>query len=319
MAASSTNILVFGATGLIGKYITEALIKEKSSFGTLGIFTSQSTLDSKAPYIQYLRSNNVQIHVGDVSNEKDILEAYKPYDTIISAFGRAVIASQIPLLALAEQTLNIKRFFPSEYGTDIEYGPKSPNEKPHQQKLKVRKYIRENVKRVEVTYLVTGPYVDGYIGKPSPVDVRMGGFDVKKRKAYLLGSGREKVAFTTMADVGRLLVAAVKSPEQSKNKALIVNSFTATPDEILAEYEKQTGAKWEKEYIPLDLLKQLEEEAWEKEVPWATGFTLKRIWTEGGTLYESRDNEAIGFTKPDTLADAVAEAIKVQETATSKV
>lgn len=35
MAASSTNILVFGATGLIGKYITEAVIKEKSSFGKL--------------------------------------------------------------------------------------------------------------------------------------------------------------------------------------------------------------------------------------------------------------------------------------------
>jgi hypothetical protein len=112
--------------------------------------------------------------------------------------------------------------------------------------------------------------------------------------------------------VGKLLVAAVKSPEQSRNKALIVNSFTTTPDEILAEYEKQTGTKWEKEYVPLDLLKRLEEEGWEKNVPWATGFTLKRIWTEGGTLYSSRDNDAIGLTKPDTLAGAVAEAIKVQ-------
>lgn len=138
--------------------------------------------------------------MGDVSSEKDIFEAYKSYDTIISAFGRAVIASQIPLLALAEQTPNIKRFFPSEYGTDIEHGPKSPNEKPHQQKLKVRKYIRENVKRVEVTYLVTGPYVDGYIGAPNRGDVRLGGFDVKGRKAYLLGSGGEKVAFTTMTE-----------------------------------------------------------------------------------------------------------------------
>ncbi|QDS75962.1 hypothetical protein FKW77_003701 [Venturia effusa] len=315
MVASSTNILVFGATGLIGKYITEALINEKSSFDNLGIFTSQSTLDSKASYIEFLRSNGVKIHAGDVSSSQDVLEAYKSYDTVVSAVGRAVIQSQIPLLALAEQTPNIKRFFPSEYGTDIEYGPKPPGEKPHQQKLKVRKYIRENVKRLEVTYLVTGPYVDGYIGAPNRGDVRLGGFDVKNRKAYLLGTGKEKVAFTTMADVGKLLVAAVKSPEQSKNKALIVNSFTATPDEILAEFERQIEAKWEKEYIPLDLLKQLEEEAWEKEVPWATGFTLKRIWTEGGTLYESRDNETVGFTSPETLADAVAEAIKVQEKA----
>jgi len=93
---------------------------------------------------------------------------------------------------------------------------------------------------------------------------------------------------------------------------LIVNSFTTTPDDILAEYEKQTGAKWEKEYVPLEQVKKLEEEAWDQGLPWATGFTLKRIWTEGGTLYESRDNEAVGFTKPDTLADAVVESIKVQ-------
>lgn len=193
------------------------------------------------------------------------------------------------------------------------------------------------MKRVEVTYLVTGPYADGYIGaKGLKGDPRVGGFDVKERKAFLLGSGKEKVALTTMAEyghfmhklekarmlmrssVGKLLVAAVKSPEQAKNKALIVNSFTATPDEILAEFENQTGAKWGREYVPLGELKNLEEEAWEKGLPWATGFTLKRIWTEGGTLYESRDNEAIGFTKPDTLADAVAEAIKVQDSATEK-
>jgi hypothetical protein len=110
-----------------------------------------------------------------------------------------VIDTQIPLIALAEATPNVKRFFPSEYGTDIEYGPKSPTEKPHQQKLKVRKYIRENVKRLEYTYLVTGPYADGYIGAPR-ADPRMGSFDVKNKKAFLLGSGKDKVALTTMAE-----------------------------------------------------------------------------------------------------------------------
>jgi hypothetical protein len=95
-----------------------------------------------------------------------------------------------------------------------------------------------------------------------------------------------------------------------------VNSFTSTPEDILNEYEKQTGgAKWGVEYVPLDLLRTLEEEAWENGSPQATFFTLKRIWTEGGTLYDTRDNEKLGFTKPDTLADAVAEAVKVQETA----
>lgn len=52
--------------------------------------------------------------------------------------GRDVILDQIRLIELAEKSANIKRFFPSEYGTDIEYGPNSEHERPHQAKLKVR-------------------------------------------------------------------------------------------------------------------------------------------------------------------------------------
>jgi hypothetical protein len=93
-----------------------------------------------------------------------------------------------------------------------------------------------------------------------------------------------------------------------------VNSFTATSHEILAEFEKQTGGeKWEVSYTPLDELRKLEDEHWASGVPYATGFTLKRIWTEGGTLYDKpRDNESIGFKDTQTLADAVSDAIKVQ-------
>jgi hypothetical protein len=93
-----------------------------------------------------------------------------------------------------------------------------------------------------------------------------------------------------------------------------VNSFTTTTHEILAEYEKQTGGeKWEVSYTSLDDLKKLEEDLWAKGIPQATGATLRRIWTEGGTLYDKpRDNESIGFSDTETLADAVRDAIKVQ-------
>jgi hypothetical protein len=92
-----------------------------------------------------------------------------------------------------------------------------------------------------------------------------------------------------------------------------VNSFTTTTKEVLAEYEKQTASKWSVEYVPLDELIRLEDEAWKVNPLQATGFTLKRIWTEGGTIYDRpRDNEAIGFTDPETLETAVARAIKAQ-------
>jgi hypothetical protein len=129
----------------------------------------------------------------------------------VSAVGRNVIAHQIDLIRLAEQTENIKRFFPSEYGTDIVYGPKSANEKPHQLKLKVRAYLQDHVKRLEYTYLVTGPYADGYIGKGLG-DPRAGSFDVKAKKAYLLGTGKEKVAMTTRPECVTALSIHVYPP-----------------------------------------------------------------------------------------------------------
>lgn len=117
--------------------------------------------------------------------------------------------------------------------------------------------------------------------------------------------------------VGKLVVAALLHPSESHNRALKVNSFTTTPNEIAAEFQKQTGEKWDITYISLDKLKELEKQAWAEKSPVATGFTLRRIWTEGGTLYEKRDNGLIGMEdgKTDTLEHAVGVAISKQNNA----
>jgi hypothetical protein len=116
-----------------------------------------------------------------------------------------------------------------------------------------------------------------------------------------------------MADVGTLLVAALLHPSEAKNRALRVNSFTATPEEILAEFEKQTGGqKWDVTYTPMEELKKAEEEAWAKDNPVATIYTLRRIWSEGGTLYEERDNGVIGDPEMESLGDQVRQAVERQ-------
>jgi broad specificity phosphatase PhoE len=123
---------------------------------------------------------------------------------------------------------------------------------------------------------------------------------------------------TVPFSVGKLVLAALLHPEVSKNRALKVNSFTTTPAEILAEFERQTGGeKWTVTYTPLDKLRELEKGAWEAGSPSATVLTLRRIWTEGGTLYEKRDNEDIEAPPMETLEDIVGRAIKQQNVSTS--
>lgn len=97
----------------------------------------------------------------------------------------------------------MNRFFPSEYGTDVEYGPQSLHEKPHQAKLQVRAHLSATAIRGEdlaYTYVVTGPFAELYVGPGVAAEQRGGTFDVRGKKAQLLGDGTKKLSLTTMPE-----------------------------------------------------------------------------------------------------------------------
>ncbi|ETN44626.1 uncharacterized protein HMPREF1541_10296 [Cyphellophora europaea CBS 101466] len=329
-AGPSKSVLFFGATGVIGTYLISGLANalEAGTLSRLAIFTSNSTVTSKSDTIDSLKAHGVEVFVGDVSDTSYIRAVLDgsaaptnpstdttPFDTVISAAGRNAILTQIPILEVAESVETVKRFYPSEYGTDIEYDAQtSPHEPPHQLKLKVRKWIRENVKRLEYTYLVTGPYSELWLGKPPAAAEMVGGFDVKGKRAVVLYDGKGRVSFTSMGDVAKLLVASLAHPAESRNRALKVNSFTTTPLDVVAEFEKQTGGeKWKVEFTDRDELIKNEKKAHEEGAPFATAYTLRRIWADGGTLYDVRDNGRIDFEgQEESLESQVAEAVAKQ-------
>lgn len=137
-----------------------------------------------------------------------------------------------------------------------------------------------------------------------------------ERESILHIDGRVSPPFSAMdgvclfiCSVGKLLVAAMLAPDVSRNAALIVNSFTCTPAQIANEYQKQTGDKWEISTTSLEKLRELEKEAYANKHPAATAFTLRRIWTEGGTLYTHRDNEKLGDVQLETMEEQVKKNI----------
>ncbi|KAK5634322.1 hypothetical protein RRF57_010036 [Xylaria bambusicola] len=313
MASLPFSILIFGGTGTIGKHITGAILSAKASPGhSISIFTSESTASNpdKQTLLFAWKSQGLRIITGDINNTDDVTRAYEGVDVVVSCLGRNSLLAQTDLIRLAENSASIEWFFPSEYGTDIEYDASSKDEKPHQNKLKVREFIRNDIHRVQCTYLVTGPYIDMYLSLMPGVEA-IGGYDVGSKKAVVVNSGNDAVGFTSMPDVGKLVVAALRNPEEAKGKALKVQSFVTTPIEIVREFEKQTGAEWTTSYTPIQELRDLEEQLWEKNNPVATAATLRRIWAEGRTLYEKTDNEKLGLGLGDmeTLSEVVGRAI----------
>jgi len=262
------------------------------------LFTSKNSVETKASIFNKWKAEGLRVIVGDLSKDSDVLLAYEGVDTVISALGRDALQHQFNLIKLAEETESVKWFLPSEYGTDIEHNPKSGNEKPHQTKLKVRKYINDNVKRLKVTYVVTGPYFDMWVDTVAGIEV-VGGFQVDAKKAYVIGEGEGKVGFCTMRDVGKFVLETLRHPAESFGKALKVQSFVVTANEVLAEYEKQTGSTWTVTKTPLAEIVRLEEQLWNSDHPKKTSATLRRIWAEGGTLYAKNDNGTIGLAPGD--------------------
>ncbi|OTB00965.1 hypothetical protein M426DRAFT_323854 [Hypoxylon sp. CI-4A] len=312
-----SKLLIIGATGTIGKYITNAIVTAEPRIAPqISIFTSQATTadSGKQSLLSSWKSKGLSVITGDLTNANDVRRAYEGIDTVVSCLGRNTLANQIELLKLAEESKDVQWFFPSEYGTDIEYDASSKDEKPHQNKLRVREFIRDNVKRVKCTYVVTGPYTEMYFRLPSGAE-EAGGYDIKSKRAVVIGSGDDKVGFTSMPDVGKLVVAALRHPETSKGKVLKVQSYVTTPNAIVAEFERQTGSKWTVEHVPNQKVREAEKASWDAGNPLATAYTLRRIWAEGGTLYEKTDNELLGLKEGDLepLSVAVGKAVRGED------
>lgn len=110
--------------------------------------------------------------------------------------------------------------------------------------------------------------------------------------------------------VGKGVVAALQRPEVSFGKALKIASFTKSSNQVLAEFEKQLGEKFNVTYVPLEDVKSVEKKFWDEGNPLAVVAALRRIWVTGGAVYHKLDNEALGLDgQLQTLEEAVRNRI----------
>ena len=194
-----SHILIVGATGTIGKYIANSVVQSRPPFPKITVLTSVATASAKHELLNGWKASGVSIIVGDVTNPADIANAFRNVDTVISCVGRDLLDQQKEWIRLAEESEGVQWFFPSEYGTDVEHNSRSPDEKPHQMKLAVRKYVREHTKRLKVTYVVVGPYFEMWVGT-GKFGYQLGGFDIKNKEATVIADGQGQIGFTTMPE-----------------------------------------------------------------------------------------------------------------------
>lgn len=76
-ATPSKKILILGATGVVGKVLTDSLLNAKGTFERVGVFTSAESATAKKELLDGYKARGAEVLTGDIYDDDAVLEAYK--------------------------------------------------------------------------------------------------------------------------------------------------------------------------------------------------------------------------------------------------
>ncbi|PON40893.1 Hopanoid-associated sugar epimerase [Parasponia andersonii] len=255
MADQKSKVLIIGGTGYIGKFVVEA--SAKAGHPTFALVRESTVNDPvKGKLVQKFKDLGVTLLHGDLHDHESLVKAIKQVDVVISTVGHMQIADQVKIIAAIKEAGNIKRFFPSEFGTDVDHANAV---EPAKSVFVVKAQIRRAVEAEGIPYsYVACNYFAGYflptLGQP--------GVSAPPRdKVIILGDGNPKAVFNKEEDIGTYTIRAVDDP-RTLNKVLYIKpqKNTLSFNELVAIWETKIGKTLEKIYVSEEqLLKDIQE------------------------------------------------------------
>ncbi|KAI5920577.1 NAD(P)-binding protein [Camillea tinctor] len=278
------KVAVAGATGRIGSEILKALLASGFQVTALTRGTSRQALAS-----------TVAIKIVDYDSLESLTDALKGHDAVVSLLQAASTATSQKVLLDAAIKAHVKRFIPSEYGSD------SQNEKSSQLPFFVpKRKFQEVIKKeadagnVEYTLISTGPFLDMCIDAGLFVNL-------KEKSVTLYDGGNRLFSTTTVTTLGKAIVGVLQHPEETKNRAVYIQDIAITQKRIVEMGKKAVGSDgWKEEVVPITtFLKEIEEEE-KKSTPDYTVLMFNSvkvgIFGEGyGSHFQNLDNKILGI------------------------
>jgi len=233
------NVVVAGASGNIGSiFVDEFLKSQKFNVYVLTREDSTSTFPSG---VHVLKTDYT------VASLTSVLSSVHIDAVVATLSGPALGAPQIALIDAAKAA-GVKRFFPSEFGSD------TTNEKVIKlvEMFKEKKQIVDHLRTkegdgFEWTSLITGPFLDwGLQHSFLPVTL-------KEHKFYQWDNGLVPFSVTNLPTIGKAIVNLLSSAERlvaTANKYVFISSHTITLEDLFGAVRKATpGEAWTIEHL----------------------------------------------------------------------
>lgn len=237
--AGKSRVLVIGATGGVGQHI--ALAGPAQGHPTFA-FVRSSTLSSKASLIHSFKAAGISILEGSVEDRGSLVAALRQVDVVICAVSAPQMLGQLKVIEAIKEVGTIKRFFPSEFGVDVDREEfLEPAKTMFGQQAQVRRAVE--AAGIPYTYLVSYCFARYFPANLMQVGVQ----SPPRDKVSIYGSGDVKFVSVSEEDVGAYVIRAVDDP-RTLNKMLHLRPAKnfLTMNSLVELWEKLIGKTLER-------------------------------------------------------------------------
>ncbi|KAK5949293.1 hypothetical protein OHC33_009646 [Knufia fluminis] len=225
------KVALAGATGNLGPAALKALLEAGFEVTILSRKDSNST-DSLPAH------PNQKVIKVDYNDVEDLRSALQGIDVVVSTLAATSFNDRKPLIDAA-LTAGVKRFLPSEFGSDMA-NPLNRKLPVFQGKVETQEYLEKLAKShpdFTYTYTYNNVFLDwglqvGFIMNP------------KEHKATLYDGDDVPISMTTLATVGKAVVGIIKNLDATKNRGVCFHDGVFTQKQLIELFKKIDGKEW---------------------------------------------------------------------------
>ncbi|XP_052199879.1 isoeugenol synthase 1-like isoform X2 [Diospyros lotus] len=237
MDGEKSKILIFGATGYLGQFMVKASVSMgHPTFAYVRPINPSSDDPSKLLLHRHFQSIGVTIFQGELEEEEKLVWVLRQVDVVISTLAVPQHLHQLKLITAMKRAANIKRFVPSEFGSDVDRVRGLP---PFQALLDNKKKVRRATEAAGLSYT----YVSANSFSAYFIDFLLHSHD-KSDQVTIYGSGEAK-------DVAAYTVKA-STDERTANRVIYCRppGNVVSQLNLLSSWEHKTGRTFTKGHLP---------------------------------------------------------------------
>ncbi|KAK4557152.1 hypothetical protein RGQ29_007071 [Quercus rubra] len=235
------KVLVVGGTGYIGKRIVKASLAQEDHITTYVLQRREMGFDiDKVQLLFSFKKQGARLIEASFSDHNSLVDAVKQVDVVICTMagghsGSHEILLQLKLVEAIKEAGNIKRFIPSEFGTDPSRMGHAlePGRVTFDDKMVVRRAIEDA--KIPFTYVTANCFAGYFAANLSQMEKLL----PPKEKVTIYGAGNVKVVYVDEDDVALYTIKTIDDP-RTLNKTLHIRP----PENILSQ--RELVEKWEK-------------------------------------------------------------------------